>query len=238
MSETVRARIIDAALRLLDDGGPEAMSTRAVSAAAGVQAPTLYRLFRDKQGLLDAVTEHRFDEYLADKTDRPRAENPVEDLRRGFDLHVGFGLANPAVYVAVYGGAPRPDGPAPAVLRAEQVLLAMMRRVAAAGRLRVDETTAAHVLHAAGRGTTLLLISTPPDERDLRLPEIAREAVIAAITTAAPAASGGSAAPGEPAAEPLAVAARTIRAALPDVGALSPAEKDLLAEWLDRLTPP
>jgi len=221
----VRARIIDAGLRLLDEGGPEAMSTRAVSAAAGVQAPTIYRLFGDKQGLLDAVTARRFEDYLAAKTDRARADDPVDDLRRGWDLHVGFGLANPAVYVAIYG-APRAGEPAPAVRRSEEILVAMMRRVAAAGRLRVDERTAAQVFHAAGRGTTLLLIATPEAERDERVPTIAREAAIAALTTQEVA---------SPAADPVEVAARTIRAALPDVDVLSPGEKGLLAEWLDRL---
>ena len=224
----MRTRIIDAALRLLDEGGPEAMSTRAVGAAANVQAPTIYRLFGDKQGLLDAVTAQRFEEYLDAKTRRTRADDPVDDLRLGWDLHIGFGLANPAVYVAIYG-TPRAGEPAPAVRRSEEILLTMMRRIAAAGRLRVDEHTAAQVFHAAGRGTTLLLIATPAAERDERVPEIAREAMIAALTTEAAEA---------PAAEPLAVAARTIHAALPDVDGFSPGEKHLLAEWLDRLAAP
>ncbi|WP_338419811.1 TetR family transcriptional regulator [Streptomyces klenkii] len=35
------------------------MTTRAVAAAAGVQAPAIYRLFGDKDGLLEAVAEQR-----------------------------------------------------------------------------------------------------------------------------------------------------------------------------------
>ena len=50
-----RERILAATAKLLAEGGREAASTRAVGAAAGVQAPTIYRLFGDKQGLLDAV---------------------------------------------------------------------------------------------------------------------------------------------------------------------------------------
>ena len=41
--------------------------------AAGVQPPTIYRLFGDKVGLLDAVTEHGFQTYLADKGARPES---------------------------------------------------------------------------------------------------------------------------------------------------------------------
>ena len=59
-----RQRIVEAAARLLEEGGREAVSTRAVSAAAGVQAPTIYRIFGDKRGLLDAVASHGLAAYL------------------------------------------------------------------------------------------------------------------------------------------------------------------------------
>ena len=48
-------RIAPAAADLLQSGGIDAVSTRAVAAAAGVQPPTIYRQFGDKDGLLDAV---------------------------------------------------------------------------------------------------------------------------------------------------------------------------------------
>ena len=63
-ADNTRARIVAAAAGLLTKGGREAVSTRAVSAAAGVQAPTIYRLFGDKQGLLEAVASHGFTTYL------------------------------------------------------------------------------------------------------------------------------------------------------------------------------
>src|SRR4030088_26518 len=106
-ADNTRARIVAAAAGLLTRGGREAVSTRAVSAAAGVQAPTIYRLFGDKQGLLEAVAIHGFTTYLNDKTDLKPTDDPVEDLRTGWDLHVGFGLANPALYSLIYG-EPRP----------------------------------------------------------------------------------------------------------------------------------
>lgn len=222
-----RERIIEAALVLLSDGGPAAMSTRAVSAAAGVQAPTIYRLFVDKDGLLDAVTAHRFEGYLVEKTTRERAEDPVEDLRRGWDVHVGFGLENPAVYAAVYGGMRLGHRPV-AAARADQILLEMMHRIAAAGRLRLDVPTAARMVHAAGLGVTLALINTSEAERDLHLSELAREAVIAAVTTDDVVRAD----------DPVAVAARTLHAALPASGGLTDAERHLMAEWLGRFEAP
>lgn len=76
-------------------------------------------------------------------------------------------------------------------------------RIAEAGRLRVSEERAAQLVHAAGTGTTLTLIAQPEDRRDLGLSAAAREAVIAAITTDAPAGDAG----------PVSAAVRTSRRA-------------------------
>jgi AcrR family transcriptional regulator len=105
------------------------VSTRAVSAAAGVQAPTIYRLFGDKQGLLDAVATHGFTSYLDDKTDLEPGDDPVADLRADWDLHIGFGLANPALYSLMYG-EPRPGASPPAAAAAAEVLAGHIRRIA------------------------------------------------------------------------------------------------------------
>ena len=111
-ADITRERIVTAAAGLLAAGGRDAVSTRAVSAAAGVQAPAIYRLFGDKQGLLDAVATHGFTAYLNSKTDVKPGDDPVEDLRAGWDLHISFALANPAVYSLMYG-EPRPGAPTP-----------------------------------------------------------------------------------------------------------------------------
>jgi AcrR family transcriptional regulator len=60
-----RERILQAAARLLAESGGDPVSTRAVCAAAGVGAPTLYHHFGDKDGLLDAVVAYGFERYLA-----------------------------------------------------------------------------------------------------------------------------------------------------------------------------
>lgn len=218
-----RGRIVAAALRLLEADGPEAVSTRAVSAAAGVQAPTIYRLFGDKQGLLDAVAAQGFTSYLASKTAVVPGDDPVQDLREGWDAHVGLGLAHPALYRLMYA---RTAPGSPAAAAAVDVLGKHVRRIAEAGRLRVPEERAVGLVRAVGEGTTLTLIATPEDQRDPQLADSAREAVIAAITTDAPALPDPGPVP----------AAAALRAALPDVDALSPAELGVLREWLDRIT--
>jgi AcrR family transcriptional regulator len=223
---STRDRIVEAAATLLTDGGREAVSTRAVSAAAGVQAPAIYRIFGDKQGLLDAVASHGFAAYLRDKSALGHTDDPVEDLRHGWDLHVGFGVAHPAFYTLIYG-EPRPGAESPAAAAAAAVLAGQIRRIAEAGRLRVSEERAAQLVHAAGCGTTLTLIAIAEDRRDPALSHLSREAVLAAITTDAPVSAADTGAAGR---------AVALRAALPRTTALSDAERALLTEWLDRLS--
>lgn len=219
-----RERIVSAATQLLVDGGRDAISTRTVSAAANVQAPTIYRLFGDMRGLLDAVATHGFNTYLADVPVSTPGTDPVEDLRAGWDAHVAFGLAHPALYSLMYG-QPQPGAMPPAALAAVDNLRRLVYRVAEAGLLRVEEERATRLLHAAGCGTTLELIRCPEEPRHPSLSVAAREAVIAAITSNAPVGD----APG-----PVS-AAVALRAVLPQVEVLSPAERCLLREWLERI---
>lgn len=221
---STRQRIVEAAAALLTDGGRDAVSTRAVSAAAGVQAPTIYRLFGDKKGLLDAVASYGFAAYLREKTAQLPGDDPVDDLRRGWDLHVGFGLAHPAFYTLIYG-EPRPGVESPAAREAAAVLGRLVRRIAEAGRLRVSEERAAQLVHSAGAGITFTLIAIPPERRDMTLSTLARESVIAAITAVRPAGAADGVVP----------AAVALRAALPEVTVLTSAERGLLGEWLDRV---
>jgi AcrR family transcriptional regulator len=183
--DEVRQRIIDAAARLLQSQGRDAVTTRAVSAAAGVQPPTIYRLFTDMRGLLDAVASDGFDTYLARKHDQALTDDPVEDLRTGWDLHVQFGLERPAHYLLMYG-QPAPGRRTEAAERASQRLHMLVGRIAAAGRLAVRVETAVGMIHAAGTGVTLSLIGTAPEDRNLDLPGRLREATINSITGAAP----------------------------------------------------
>jgi AcrR family transcriptional regulator len=59
--EQTRQRVIEAATGLLEREGRDAVTTRAVAVAAGMQPPVIYRLFGDKEGLLEAVAEHGFE---------------------------------------------------------------------------------------------------------------------------------------------------------------------------------
>jgi AcrR family transcriptional regulator len=222
--DQVRARLVEVAAELLATQGPDAVTTRSVALAAGVQAPTIYRLFGDKSGLLDAVVERGFASYVARKHPVGIDADPVQGLRRGWELHVGFGLANPELFRLMHTALRTPGGRTAAAAGA-RVLQARVHRVAVAGRLRVTERRAIELIQAAGTGVVLTLIDQPEGERDDTLADTAWEAVCVTILTGA-----STAAITVPAA-----AAVTLRAALPDLTALTAAERALLGDWLDRI---
>ncbi|MFE6385958.1 TetR/AcrR family transcriptional regulator [Nocardiopsis dassonvillei] len=232
-----RQKVIEAAADLLRNHGRTAVTTRAVSTAAEVQPPTIYRLFGDMDGLLNAVAADGFTRYLARKTAQPASSDPVEDLRGGWDLHVGFGVENPAHYLLMYGD-PAPGGSGETTREARRVLLTLVHRVAEAGRLVVGVEQAADMVHAAGMGVTLSLIRAGSDRPDLSLSVRTREAVLTAITSA-PGADTGLAAGTGPGADLDREPARraiALRSVLDRSRAeLSHGERILLGELLTRL---
>ena len=221
--DRTRAQLVEVAAELLATAGPDAVTTRSVALAAGVQAPTIYRLFGDKSGLLDAVVEHGYASYMARKH-LDADSDPVQGLRAGWELHVGFGLANPELFHLMHAALRTPQGRA-AAATGIGVLQARVHRVAVAGRLRVTERRAVELIQATSTGVVFTLIGQADDERDDTLADAAWESVCATILTdASTAAITGPAA-----------AAVTLRAALPDLTALSAAERALLGDWLDRI---
>jgi len=228
--DDTRERVLHAAADLLATQGRDAVSTRAVAAAAGVQAPALYRLFGDKGGLLDAVAAYAFESYLETKKEQPPSGDPVRDITRGWDDHVAFGLARPAFYLLMYGEERR----SPAAQEADELLRQVMSRAAAAGRLAVSVERASQLAISAAVGVVLTLIATPEEERDPQLTAAVRDSLLATIVVG----QDDAAAPA-PADPPLVRQATALREALRGGGApppqLSDAEQAMLVEWLERL---
>lgn len=223
-----RARMVDVAARLLRTEGPAAVTTRAVADGAGVQAPTIYRLFGDKDGLLEAVAEHVMAAHVSAKTARERAavaaeSDPLDDLRTSWLAQIDFGLANPAVFRML--SDPSRALRSPAAQSGQRVLESRVHRVAETGRLRVSEQRAVGLIQAAGVGAIQVLLASAPEHRDTGLATNIYGAVLAQILTDAPA----------PADHGATATAVTLRALAPSLEALTGAERQLLTEWLDRV---
>ncbi|MCX7521273.1 helix-turn-helix domain containing protein [Microbacterium sp. STN6] len=218
-----RADIVDVAARLINEGGVGAVTTRSVAAAAGVQAPTIYRLFGDKEGLLDAVAEHVFSAYVDTKRSGVQTDDALADLDRGWSTHVGFGLANPALFTLL--AEPERGKRLTASAGGIDILRERVHRVALAGRLAVTERRAVDMIHAAGTGVVLALLAMPIERRDSALADSIYAAIKRAVLTDVDDAPSAG----------ISAAAIALRAGLSETSVLSEAERVLMAEWLDRI---
>jgi AcrR family transcriptional regulator len=234
----LRTQMLEAAEKLLDASPDRDISTRSVCEAVGVGAPVLYRLFGDKKGLLSAVVDYGFDRYLATKRAAAASDDPVRDLRDGWDTHVAFALAHPAVYRLMY--SPDFEAIPSAAHEALQLLREVLVRCAAAGRLRVAPDVAAQTIMSANIGVALSLVTQPDTYTDPDLSRRVRDAVHAGLLLD-PDDLPREATDGRPGAATngLVPAALQLAALLrnqPNV--LGELETALLVHWLDTLAAP
>ncbi len=224
-----RDRLLLAAAELMHESGEPTVSTRAVCERAGVEAPTLYHHFGSKQGLIDAVIQHGFTQFVEPEPAQDRALDSIEAIRQGWDRHVRFGLANPRFYALLYGNVER-GRPCAITSPALARLTDLLAVAAKAGRLRVAPAEAAAQLLAANVGVTLSLIAQPADATDLSLSDRVREVALAGVLAASQTAGGISPK------EIRASAAVALTATLDDSDRLTVGERALLRELLDRLS--
>jgi AcrR family transcriptional regulator len=102
-NETTRAALLAAAERLIDDGGPDAASVRAVADEAGTSTRAVYTVFGSKQGLLEALATRFFEELHAAIDAFPLTDDPAADLveaaMQGFR---GTVIKHPSLYRLVF----------------------------------------------------------------------------------------------------------------------------------------
>ena len=98
MKSSTEETILKAAADILERVGPEGLTTRAVCAAAKVTAPTLYHHFGDKAGLLNALLSRGIEDFMSRKRLNLTSDDPLADLRRGWDGWIEFAVARPKLF--------------------------------------------------------------------------------------------------------------------------------------------
>ncbi|OBF19105.1 hypothetical protein A5725_18310 [Mycobacterium kubicae] len=228
-SATAERQILQAAADLLRAGGIDALSTRAVAMAAGVQPPVIYRRFGDKKRLLDAVTRFVFDQYIADKRRLIATyPDPLRELEHLWDLHVDFGLTHPDCFLLAYAYSGR-DKMSACAAQSFALLHGVVAELGNQGRLRISVERAAALIRSAGLSVVLALMPLPAHERDPEISRVLRDSTLSAVVLDE----------FEPQQAPWNVSARAL--ALREelcachADALSESERALLGEWLDEL---
>lgn len=107
----LRRALIDAARRLLESEGPNALSLRAVAREAGVSPAAPYHHFKDKSELLDAVAHEGWDMLNELMTTARSRETSVADKLTALGVaYVRFARDNPALYRVMYDASRDKDG--------------------------------------------------------------------------------------------------------------------------------
>jgi AcrR family transcriptional regulator len=178
-----RAALRAAAERLVAQGGPAALSVRAVAAEAGTTTRAVYSLFGSKEGLVvDALAQSAF-EFLADGVDKlVETDDPVADLVAvGVPVFRTLVLEHPALYRIAFqrimpGLRAGPEVTAARAL-AHTRLHAKIQRVEDAGLLGTKTVLEAAVefnamleglANAELRGSTLPILPPGTEERTWR----------------------------------------------------------------------
>ena len=110
--DKLRDEILDVTERLLVELGDEsAVSIRAVADAVNRTPPAIYMHFSDKDELIRAVCNRRFEEFdRALETAGARSDDPLESLRLRGEAYIRFGLDHPEHYkVLMMTARPKPD---------------------------------------------------------------------------------------------------------------------------------
>jgi TetR/AcrR family tetracycline transcriptional repressor len=158
------SEILDAALSLLDDGGPDAASVRGIAARVGVAPNAVYTYFPDKAAVIKALVERLLGEVdhdvFADR-ERPwreRVEALALELRERLSAHPGA--------VGLMIGGPM-DGPHALTLNER-----LLQLLVDAGLERTEAARASYLLIAYVFGSVALEVADVqqsgalPPERD------------------------------------------------------------------------
>jgi AcrR family transcriptional regulator len=99
--ETMRGRILDAALALLRDEGPAGVSTRKIAERIGVSHMLLYSYFENRAAIIQALRERGFAEmeaFCAESQCRAEAGDALAQVRALLERFVQLSHEHPLLY--------------------------------------------------------------------------------------------------------------------------------------------
>jgi AcrR family transcriptional regulator len=141
-SNAVEGALVDAAERLLEAEGVEALSVRRIAAEAGVAPMGVYNRFGGKNGVLDALLIRGFEGLGAAMADVPTGD-PIVVLTESGSCYRQFAKAHPAMYRLMFDRAIAGWEPsAEALAHSEasfQCLVGNVRQAMDAGLIRPDD---------------------------------------------------------------------------------------------------
>ena len=142
----LRRVLIEAALRLAREGGPQAVSVREAARRAGVSAGAPFRHFADRDALMTAVAEEaqrRFRSEIEAALTEVSAGDPLQRFRAFGLAYLRWAMKNPAHFEIISSGRHFDHDAASSLSHDNAELIAMTERMLAdafaQGQLRSSE---------------------------------------------------------------------------------------------------
>ena len=179
---STKDRILASAMRLLDTGGPAAVTLRAVGDAAGISQSAPYRHYEDKRALLEAMVRANLD-YFSNALEKAKREAPApfEALDRLVQAYFDFARRFPVRYRFLLEVS-REDSPLGAeVRRAFGAVTSLVKAARQSGEIQggdADQITA--LIFGAAYGMAdlaqygLTTLSPPEEPTPKPVPDLAR----------------------------------------------------------------
>ena len=143
-AKTTDEAILDAAARLLETGGLDALTMQAVAAEVGVRAPSLYKRIRDRAALVRAVQEAAAAELADALSSAVDGQDPRADIIAMADAFRAFAHRRSGVYGLLFAALPdemrvSPETNQAAVAPLFRALAALVVLVPGSGRDEANE---------------------------------------------------------------------------------------------------
>ncbi|GGO86242.1 TetR family transcriptional regulator [Nocardioides phosphati] len=154
-SNGISERLIAATVNLLATQGPGAVKARTVAAEAGMSSMVVYNYFGGVPELMNAVSDHGFEQIGAAFAEIGPSSDPVTDLFTMALTTLAYARANPHLYDAMFGLSTRAtyrpstdkgerrSGHSPAFTAAYAHVIAAAERLGDNGGLVVNDPLAA-----------------------------------------------------------------------------------------------
>ncbi|NEW09081.1 TetR/AcrR family transcriptional regulator [Paenibacillus sp. SYP-B3998] len=104
-TENLRKLVVDAAARLLQEEGPEAVTVRKVSQKMGCSTKIIYSLFVNKEGLAQHLYQDGCKLLANELEGTPQTANPAQHLLSIGETFWQFGQRYSSYYKLMFGGA-------------------------------------------------------------------------------------------------------------------------------------
>lgn len=101
--EAQRAGLVEVALRLLEESGPEALQARNIAREAGVSTQALYTQFGGMSGLFEELVAEGFRRFARFVDAVPQTDDPVADFFAGGAAYCAWAFAHRELYRLMFG---------------------------------------------------------------------------------------------------------------------------------------